>query len=210
MIDLETVDLGTLELTLETSKGSMVFGFYPEEAPGHARNISKLAMDGFYDGTAFHRIIKNFMIQGGCPNTREGESGRPGTGGPGHTINAEFSALPHHRGVLSAARSQDPNSAGSQFFVVHSEHATSLDGQYTVFGMIKAGLDVLDSIASVDVDFGAGGERSAPTERIELIRMTVAAVEPEPEADPAAESETEPANPEDAAAENAQPEPDPS
>ncbi len=206
MIDLETVDLGTLELTMETSKGPMVFGFYSDEAPGHARNISKLAIDGFYDGTAFHRIIKSFMIQGGCPNTREGASGRPGTGGPGHTIQAEFSSLGHNRGVLSAARSQDPNSAGSQFFVVHSEHAESLDGKYTVFGFIKEGLDVLDSIASVDVDFGAGGERSTPKERVELITMSVAIVEPEPEPQP----EPEPGATEDAPAENPQPEPDPS
>ena len=203
MIDLDTVDLGTLELTMETSKGSMVFGFYPDEAPGHARNISKLAMDGFYDGTAFHRIIKNFMIQGGCPNTREGMTGRPGTGDPGYKIRAEFSQLPHHRGVLSAARSQDPNSAGSQFFVVHSEHAASLDGKYTVFGMIKDGLDVLDSIASVDVDFGAGGERSTPTERVELIKMSVSVVESEevPETD---------GTDVEADVENAEPELDPS
>ena len=192
MIDLDTVDLGTLSLTMETSKGSMTFGFYHDEAPAHARNIAKLAMEEFYDGTAFHRIIKGFMIQGGCPNTKEGATGRPGTGNPGHTVNAEFSPLPHKRGVLSAARSTDPNSAGSQFFVVHSAHADSLDGQYTVFGYIKDGLDVLDSIASVDVEFGDGRERSVPTERIELLRMSVSVQEPaqpeevppQPEPDP--------------------------
>jgi peptidyl-prolyl cis-trans isomerase B (cyclophilin B) len=156
----------------------MVFGFYHAEAPGHVRNICKLAQDGFYDGLAFHRIIKGFMIQGGCPNTREGAGGFPGTGGPGYTIGAEFSALPHNRGVLSMARSQDPDSAGSQFFVVHNEHARSLDGQYTVFAYMKSGEDVLDAIASVEVDFGAGREQSQPKERIEITGMEVVAVEP--------------------------------
>ena len=159
----------------------MTFGFYHEQAPLHTRNIAQLAMDGFYDGSAFHRIIKNFMIQGGCPNTKEGATGQPGTGNPGHKVNAELSSLPHKRGVLSAARSTDPNSAGSHFFVVHSAHAESLDGQYTVFGFIKDGLDVLDSIASVEVEFGDGRERSQPTERIELTRMSVAVVEEAPE-----------------------------
>ncbi len=204
MIDLETVDLGTLELTMDTSKGSMTFGFYHDEAPCHTRNIAKLAMDGFYDDTAFHRVIKNFMVQGGCPNTKKGASGRPGTGGPGHTVNAEFSSLLHKRGVLSAARSTDPNSAGSQFFVVHSAHAESLDGQYTVFAYIKEGLDVLDSIASVDVEFGDGRERSVPTERVELTRMTVSVVEPVPE-DPSADAAKQADG-----AELAQPESDPS
>ncbi len=203
MIDLDTVDLGTLSLTMETSKGSMTFGFYHDEAPRHTRNIAKLAMDGFYDDTAFHRVLKNFMIQGGCPNTKEGATGRPGTGGPGHKVDAEFSSLLHKRGVLSAARSSDPNSAGSQFFVVHSAHADSLDGKYTVFAYIKDGLDVLDSIASVEVEFGDGRERSVPTERIELNRMIVSVVEP------VAEDASAEAPPTDAA-EPAQPEPDPS
>jgi peptidyl-prolyl cis-trans isomerase B (cyclophilin B) len=166
---------------MDTSKGRMVFGFYHEEAPGHARNIAKLAQEGFYNGLGFHRIIKGFMIQSGCPNSREGANGQPGTGGPGYSIDAEFSTLPHERGVLSMARSQDPNSGGSQFFVVHAEHASSLDGQYTVFAYMKDGLDVLDAIASVDVAFGAGGEKSNPTERVEITEMSVEVVEPETE-----------------------------
>jgi peptidyl-prolyl cis-trans isomerase B (cyclophilin B) len=121
--------------------------------------------------------MKGFMIQGGCPNTRQGATGIPGTGGPGHKVNAEFSVLPHKRGVLSMARSQDPNSAGSQFFVVHSEHAQFLDGQYTVFAYMKSGEDVLDAIASVDVEFGAGGEQSKPTERVEITGMAIEAIE---------------------------------
>ena len=177
MIDLDTIDLGTLELTMRTSKGTMVFRFFHAEAPNHSRNIAKLAMEGFYNGLAFHRIIKGFMIQGGCPNTREGAGGHPGTGGPGHTVDAEFSSLPHKRGVLSMARSSDPNSAGSQFFVVHGEHVDSLDGQYTVFAHMVSGLDVLDSIASVECEFGAGRERSHPTERVEIVEMSVAIIE---------------------------------
>lgn len=184
MIDLETIDLGSLELTMETSKGNMGFRFFHEEAPGHARNIARLAMDGFYNGLAFHRIMKNFMIQGGCPNTREGAVGHPGTGGPGNTVDAEFSTLPHKRGVLSMARSSDPNSAGSQFFVVHGEHVDSLDGQYTVFAYMVSGLDVLDAIASVECEFGPGREQSQPTERVEIITMSVAVVEQPEEAEP--------------------------
>lgn len=173
MIDLETVDLSTLEAVMTTDKGEMTIGFYSEQAPGHVKNFLDLAQKGFYDGLAFHRVVRNFMIQGGCPNTREGAQGAPGTGGPGYQIDAEFSDLSHDRGVLSMARSQDPNSAGSQFFVVHAEHAQHLDGQYSVFGKLKSGLDVLDAIASTEVEFGPGGERSKPTERIGIVSVTV-------------------------------------
>lgn len=185
VIDLDTADLSTLEAVIETDKGDMVVGFYPEQAPAHVKNFLSLAQKGFYDGTAFHRVVRNFMIQGGCPNTRAGQRGVPGTGGPGYKIPAEFSDLPHKRGVLSMARSQDPNSAGSQFFVVHAEHAQHLDRHYTVFGFLKEGLDVLDTIASVEVDFGPAGERSTPVERLELrgVAVRVAAT---PEAPPAA------------------------
>lgn len=191
MIDLQVADLSTLRLTMDTTKGRMVFGFYDQEAPGHVRNIAKLAQEGFYNGLAFHRIIKGFMIQTGCPNSREGANGQPGTGGPGYNIDAEFSSLPHKRGVLSMARAQDPNSAGSQFFVVHDEHATFLDGQYTVFAHMQDGLDVLDAIASVDVEFGAGGENSKPTERVEITGMSIEVVEPEPADEATDEAESE-------------------
>jgi peptidyl-prolyl cis-trans isomerase B (cyclophilin B) len=166
MIDLETADLSQLDALIETDKGTLRVGFRPDVAPRHVRNFLQLAQKGFYDGTAFHRVVKNFMIQGGCPNTKAGASGIPGTGGPGHKIDAEFNELPHVRGTLSMARSNHPNSAGSQFFVVHHEHAKFLDGQYTVFGWVKEGLEVLDAIAGVEVTFGAGGERSKPTQRI--------------------------------------------
>lgn len=185
--NLDDLDLGSVELLMSTDKGDMVFGFYGEQAPGHARNIIKLALEGFYDGLAFHRIIKGFMIQGGCPNTRKGATGHPGTGGPGYQIRAEFSDLPHKRGVLSMARAQDPDSAGSQFFVVHSEHASFLDGNYTVFAYMKSGEDVLDAIASSEVGFGPGGEESKPKERIEIRSMTVRQAEDAtPEGDAAA------------------------
>ena len=187
VIDLETADLSTLEAVMQTDKGDMVVGFYPEQAPNHVKSFLSLAQKGFYDGLAFHRIVRNFMIQGGCPNTREGASGTPGTGGPGYQVDAEFSDLPHKRGVLSAARSRDPNSAGSQFFVVHAEHATHLDRQYTVFGIVKEGLDVLDTIASVEVEFGPGGERSKPLERVGLKAVQVREAAKSAESDTAAD-----------------------
>ena len=191
MIDFDNVDLNSLEATMDTDKGAIVIGFYPEQASGHVRNFAKLAQDGFYDGMAFHRIMKGFMIQGGCPNTKEGATGHPGTGGPGYQIQAEFSDLPHKRGVLSMARSADPNSAGSQFFVVHGEHVKSLDGQYTVFAYLKEGHDVLDEIAGVEVEFGGDGESSTPKERVALERVTVRVVEPQPEPQPEAAADPE-------------------
>lgn len=173
MIDLATADLAQLEAAIETDKGTLVVTFFPDKAPQHVRNFLDLAQKGFYDGLAFHRVIRNFMVQSGCPNTRAGASGRPGTGGPGHRVMAEFNDTPHTRGVLSMARSQDPNSAGSQFYIVHADHARHLDGQYTAFGVVEEGLDVLDQIAGVDCEFGPGGERSVPKERLGLRTVTV-------------------------------------
>lgn len=172
MFDLDNEDLATLEAVMETDKGTMVIGFHAGQAPGHVRNFLDLAQKGFYDGTAFHRVIRGFMIQGGCPNTKEDAEGVPGTGGPGHRVDAEFSDLPHDRGVLSMARARDPNSAGSQFFVMH-DRTPHLDGQYSVFGYVKDGLDVLDEIASVEVAFSETGERSKPTERIGVRSVAV-------------------------------------
>lgn len=174
MIDLDQTELQTLEAVLATSKGAMVLTFFPDKAPQHVRNFLRLAQDGFYDGLAFHRVIRNFMVQGGCPHTRAGATGMPGTGRPpGPPLRAEFNDVPHTRGVLSMARGRDPNSAGSQFFVVHAEHAAHLDGQYTVFGKVEAGLDVLDAIAGAECEFGADGERSVPRERIEIQNIEV-------------------------------------
>lgn len=166
-MDLATTDHAAIEAAIVTNKGTMVVTFFPEQAPKHVESFLKLAQDGFYTGTAFHRVIRNFMIQGGCPNTKAGATGAPGTGGPGYRLPAEFNDIHHERGILSMARSQDPNSAGSQFFVMHGD-SPHLDGQYTVFGKVVEGLDVLDTIASIECEFGAGGEKSKPTERIEI------------------------------------------
>ena len=125
---------------IKTAYGEMTVGFWPDVAPKTVENFKKLAREGFYDGTAFHRIIKGFMIQGGCPNTKVGQTGMPGTGGPGWKVKAEFNKKAHQRGVLSMARSSHPDSAGSQFFVCHGA-AAFLDGQYTAFGQLIAGDD---------------------------------------------------------------------
>jgi peptidyl-prolyl cis-trans isomerase B (cyclophilin B) len=155
---------------IKTSYGEMTLAFWPEVAPKTVENFKKLAASGFYDGTAFHRIIKGFMIQGGCPNTKAGERGTPGTGGPGYQIKAEFNAKPHVRGVLSMARSSDPHSAGSQFFICHGD-AKFLDRQYTAFGQLIAGDDVLERIASVPTKGGA--EKSVPIDRVEILSVRI-------------------------------------
>jgi peptidyl-prolyl cis-trans isomerase B (cyclophilin B) len=157
---------------LKTSYGDMTIAFWPDVAPKTVENFKKLAKDGFYNGTAFHRIIKGFMVQGGCPNTKPGGKGMPGTGGPGHTVKAEFNHKSHVRGVISMARSSNPDSAGSQFFLVHGD-AKFLDKQYTAFGELIAGDDVLEKIANVPTKSGGGGEKSTPIERVELISVTI-------------------------------------
>jgi len=137
---------------IKTSEGEMVLEFWPDVAPGHVENFKKLAKQGFYDGTCFHRVIKGFMIQGGDPNTKnESQKDSWGMGGPGYQIKAEFNNKPHVRGVLSMARSQDPNSAGSQFFICHGD-PRFLDGQYTAFGKLIKGDDVLEKIATTPTE----------------------------------------------------------
>jgi len=138
-------------VTIETNLGTILFKLLPELAPETVRNFEKLAKDGFYDGTLFHRVIPGFMIQGGDPNTKSGNKSTWGTGGPGYTIKAEFSSRSHHRGIVSMARAQDPNSAGSQFFIVTTD-STFLDRQYTVFGEVTAGMDVADKIVKLQRD----------------------------------------------------------
>jgi peptidyl-prolyl cis-trans isomerase B (cyclophilin B) len=144
----KTLDLTNkkYQLELDTSAGKITLDMAPEVAPGHVANMLGLAKIGYYDGLIFHRIIKGFMIQGGCP---EGT----GTGGPGYTIKAEFNKMKHDPGVLSAARSSDPNSAGSQFFICLGAH-THLDGQYTAFGKTAdaASLEVVKTIGTVPTD----------------------------------------------------------
>jgi peptidyl-prolyl cis-trans isomerase B (cyclophilin B) len=137
---------------VKTSEGEMVLEFWPDVAPGHVENFKKLAKQGFYDGTCFHRVIKGFMIQGGDPNTKdESKKDSWGMGGPGYTIKAEFNDKPHVRGVLSMARSSDPNSAGSQFFVCHGD-PRFLDRQYTAFGKLIKGDEVLEKIATTPTE----------------------------------------------------------
>jgi peptidyl-prolyl cis-trans isomerase B (cyclophilin B) len=142
---------------IETNMGRIVLKFFPKLAPGHVKNFTKLASKGFYAQTTFHRVIPGFMIQGGDPNTKPGASGAPGTGGPGYTIPAEFSSTHHARGILSMARSSDPNSAGSQFFICVAD-APSLDRQYSVFGQVVVGMDVVDKIVNLPRD-----DRDMPT-----------------------------------------------
>ena len=147
---------GDTIVVLHTGLGRLAVELFPDDAPNHVSNFVSLAEDGFYDGIAFHRIIPGFVIQGGDPNTRPG-LGIPrshwGTGGPGTTIDAEFNDIVHNRGIVSMARASDPDSAGSQFFILHDD-APSLDGQYTVFGRLatQESYDTLDAIASVSTD----------------------------------------------------------
>lgn len=151
---------------LKTSAGEMVLEFWPDVAPKHVENFKTLARKGFYDGTCFHRVIKNFMIQGGDPLTKDASAqNRWGTGGPGHSVKAEFNKKPHMRGVLSMARSSDPNSAGSQFFIVHGE-ARFLDGQYTAFGQLIKGDEVLEKIATTKT---APGDRPLERQNIDSV-----------------------------------------
>ena len=159
---------------IKTSLGEMTVDFYTDVAPKTVENFKKLANEKFYDGTAFHRIIKGFMIQGGCPNTKKGARDIPGTGDPGYKIKAEFNAKPHVRGVLSMARAASPDSAGCQFFICHGD-ARFLDKQYTAFGQLVAGDDVLEKIANVPTTHGSGGEKSTPIDRVEVQSITIVA-----------------------------------
>ena len=152
---------------IETSFGKISFKLISELAPETVRNFEKLARDGFYDGTLFHRVIPGFMIQGGDPNTKTDNKGSWGQGGPGHNIKAEFSSRSHLRGIVSMARSQDPDSAGSQFFIVTAD-STFLDRQYTVFGKVVEGMDVADKIVSLKRD-----GNDCPLEKTQMISVTV-------------------------------------
>ena len=151
---------------IKTSEGDMVIQFWTDAAPGTVENFKKLARQGFYDGTTFHRIVKGFMIQGGDPNSKDpAKENSYGQGGPGYNIKAEFNDHSHDLGVISMARSQDPDSAGSQFFIclgpVHR-----LDHQYTTFGKLIKGQDVLEKIGEIDVTRNSMGEPSKPTKRV--------------------------------------------
>ena len=141
----------TEEVTIKTNFGSIKFNLLPELAPETVRNFSKLAKSGFYNETLFHRVIPGFMIQGGDPNTKSPDKSMWGQGGPGYNLKAEFSSRSHLRGIVSMARATDPDSAGSQFFVVTSD-STFLDKQYTVFGQVVEGMEVADKIVNLPRD----------------------------------------------------------
>ncbi len=156
---------------IKTSEGEMVAKFWPDVAPKTVENFKKLARQGFYDGTAFHRVIKGFMIQGGDPLTKdESKQASWGTGDPGYKIPAEFNENSHTRGVLSMARSNDPNSAGSQFFICHG-NPTFLDRQYTAFGKLIKGDEVLEKIATTKT---GSGDRPLKRVNVESIKIVPA------------------------------------
>ncbi|MGH7165966.1 MAG: peptidylprolyl isomerase [Nitrospiraceae bacterium] len=142
--------------------GEILLKFYPDVAPNHVKNFIKLAKEKFYDGTTFHRVMPGFMIQGGDPNSRGPDRSTHGLGGPAHRLKAEFNSRPHQRGVLSMARANEPDSAGSQFFICVSD-SHFLDWKYTAFGEVVSGMEVADKIVSVKRD-----GRDNPLDRVEM------------------------------------------
>ena len=158
--EIQTMEQTTA--TIETKFGEISLKFFPDVAPNHVNSFIDLANDGFYDGTTFHRIVPGFVIQGGDPNTKSDDRSKHGMGGPGFTIEAEFSKLPHKRGSVSMARAANPDSAGSQFFICVAD-APFLDGEYTIFGEVVEGMDVVDKIVSQPKD-----QRDNPIERVEM------------------------------------------
>jgi peptidyl-prolyl cis-trans isomerase B (cyclophilin B) len=162
-VHAETAKAAEPKAIIDTKFGIIELTFFPDKAPKHAENFVKLAQSGFYNGTIFHRVIPGFMIQGGDPLTKDKENtAQYGTGGPGYKVNAEFNDRPHVRGIVSMARSQDPDSAGSQFFIVVAD-APSLNGKYTVFGQVIKGMDVVDKIVAQPRN-----PRDMPLDRVEM------------------------------------------
>ncbi len=137
---------GTEQAVIETDLGEIVIAFFPREAPEHVKNFTQLTRSGFYDGTAFFRAVPGFVIQGGDPNTRDNDPWNDGMGGPAWTLEPEFNAIPHQRGIVSMARGDRLNTAGSQFFIC-LDRLPALDHQYTVFGQVVSGMEVADAIA---------------------------------------------------------------
>ena len=158
----ETKKMFETRAVIETRFGNMEIRFFPEVAPNHVSNFIELAKKGIYDGTTFHRVIPGFMIQGGDPNSKSPDRSKHGMGGPGYTIKAEFNDRQHKRGILSMARAQHPDSAGSQFFICVTD-ASFLNGKYTVFGEVISGMEVADKIVSQPRD-----SRDNPNDRIEM------------------------------------------
>ena len=158
----EMKKMSETKVIIETRLGNMEISFFPEVAPNHVSKFIELAKKGFYDGTTFHRVIPGFMIQGGDPNSKSPDRSKHGTGGPGYTLKAEFNDKQHKRGILSMARAQHPNSAGSQFFICVA-NAFFLDKQYTAFGQVVSGMEVADKIVNQPRD-----SKDNPNERIEM------------------------------------------
>ena len=158
----EIKKMSEAKAVIETRLGNMEISFFPDVAPNHVNNFIELSKKKFYDGTLFHRVIPGFMIQGGDPNSKDSDRSKHGMGSPGYTVKAEFNNRSHKKGTLSMARSADPDSAGSQFFICIDD-APHLDGKYTVFGEVTSGLDVADKIVSQPRD-----RRDNPDERIEM------------------------------------------
>ena len=154
------------EALIETNFGNIKIKLLPEIAPETVRNFVTLTTSNFYDGTLFHRVIPNFMIQGGDPNTKESDKSVWGQGGPGYNLKAEFNSRSHLRGIVSMARSTDPDSAGSQFFIVTSD-STFLDRQYTVFAEVVEGLEIADKIVNLPRD-----GNDCPLEEAKMLRIT--------------------------------------
>ena len=155
------------QATIETNFGNIVFELLPNYAPETVRNFVKLAKSNFYDGVLFHRVIPGFMIQGGDPNTKQPDKNKWGMGGPGYSIRAEFNSKSHLRGVVSMARSDDPDSAGSQFFIVTGD-STFLDRQYTAFGEVKSGMEVAEAISRLP-----RGRNACPNQEAKILRVTI-------------------------------------
>ena len=157
------------DVIIKTDFGSIKFSLLSDIAPETVRNFSKLVKSGFYNGTLFHRVIPGFMIQGGDPNTKQSNQSNWGMGGPGYAINAEFNPRSHLTGIVSMARATDPDSAGSQFFIVTSDNNTaSLDNQYTVFGEVIEGIDVAHKIENLPRN-----NNDCPLEEAKILHMSI-------------------------------------
>ena len=156
-----------VDVTIKTDFGDIKFSLLPDIAPETVRNFSKLVKSGFYNGTLFHRVIPGFMIQGGDPNTKNSDKSTWGQGGPGYNLKAEFSSRSHLRGIVSMARANDPDSAGSQFFIVTSD-STFLDRQYTVFGEVIDGIEVADKIVNLPRD-----GNDCPEQEVKMLEVTI-------------------------------------
>ena len=151
---------------IETKQGKIEFNLLPDIAPETVRSFIKLANSGYYDGTLFHRVIPGFMIQGGDPNTKQPDKSKWGQGGPGYSLKAEFSSRSHLSDIVSMARATDPDSAGSQFFIVTTD-STFRNGQYTVFGEVTEGMDVAEKIVNLQRD-----ENDCPLQEVKMNRVT--------------------------------------